>query len=388
MSLITVPPRVAIVYLTYNGPDSERDITRCFETITKINYPLEQLEVICVENPSKHGASWPFIERDWRPREGKDFPKLTIEKNEKDLGYSGACNIGARIADEHGCDYAYLLNQDADTDPDFIKAAVERAESDPQIGFVQSLILLGDNKEEVNSIGNEYHFLGYGYSGGYHWSKKRALAHLDVERETNPRLEVPYYSGAGVLVRLSMMRKIGLYDTPFYMYHEDVDASFNARVHGYHVVIEPKSIIYHYYAFSRSIKKFYWIERNRYLVMLSYYKLATWLLILPAFLVVEIGSFLFSIKSGWWRERLRAYAFYLRPSTWEWVRIRRKRIQTERMVNDRGLLALAESRILFQEGTQENTQVGSTGVSGFLVQGIANPLLTLYWNVVYALIRW
>ncbi|MFH0928588.1 MAG: glycosyltransferase family 2 protein, partial [bacterium] len=67
-------PRVAITYLTYNGPESYHDITRCLKSIQVADYPLDKLEVNCVENPSPSGASWPFIEKEWLPLSEKSFP--------------------------------------------------------------------------------------------------------------------------------------------------------------------------------------------------------------------------------------------------------------------------------------------------------------------------
>ncbi len=383
-------PRVAIIYLTYNGKDSYEDITRVFTSLTTLDYPRDRVEIICVENPSAHGASWPFIEKEWYPRVGVDFPAITIEKNEKDGGYSGANDVGARIAKEHGCAYVFLLNQDTDIDPKFLRAAVERAESDPKIMLVQSLLLLGQDRNLVNSVGNRYHFLGFGYAGGNGWTVDQARSWIETERKTNPDLEVPYVSGAAVLVRLSMVDQIGLFDAPFYMYHEDVDATFNARIHGWKSVLEPSSVVYHYYAFSKSIKKFYWMERNRFMVDLTYYKLLTLLLMAPAFFGVECASMLFAIKGGWWREKGRAWAFYWRPSTWAWVAKRRSRAMKERIISDREFLKWADSKILFQEqspGDSDNASL-KKDVGGSLVQRVANPLLTAYWKLIYTLIRW
>ena len=382
-------PKVAIIYLTYHTKESAIDIPRCLATIEAANYPKDRLEVICVENPSPHGASWPLIERDWVPKSGTSFPTITIEKNEKDLGYSGACNVGVRIAIEHGCDYVYLLNQDADVDPEFLMAAITRAEADPKIGCLQSLVLLGQEKDRVNTIGNQIHFLGFGYSGGYRWTRKRAELELEEARATNPDLEVPYFSGAAVLVRLSMVKELGsLFDTRFYMYHEDTDASFQARLRGWKVSVEPASIVYHYYAFSKSIQKFYWIERNRYVLWLSTFKWRTLLLLALPGLFVEIASFFFAIKSGWWKQRLRAWAFLLYPSTWKWIHERRRRSQPTRVRSDRAMLRWMESRIRFQEGETEKSVIHNTGVSGGIVTKVANPLLELTWNLLYALIRW
>lgn len=383
-------PKAAIIYLTYNTSESYADITRCFRTLSNLDYPRDRVEIVCVENPSPHGASWPFIEKEWLPLAGTSFPKLTIRRNERDLGYSGANDVGIAIAKEHGCEYAFLLNQDSDVDPSFLRRAVERAEADPDVMFVQSLILLGQDRMRVNSVGNRYHFLGFGYAGGHGWSIDEANRWIERERKTNPDLVVPYVSGAAILVRLSMTEKIGLFDAPFYMYHEDVDATFNARIHGWKSVLEPSSVVYHYYAFSKSIKKFYWMERNRYIVNLTYYKLPTLILLAPAFLAVEIASGLFALKGGWWKEKRRSWSFLLKPSSWTWIGARRKKAMQERLIGDRELLKWCESRILFQgdaPGGNDDMSL-KRDVGGSIVQRIANPLLTAIWRVAYFLIRW
>lgn len=384
-------PKVAIIYLTYHGKESYTDITRCFRSIRNVNYPREQTEIICVENPSPHGASWPFIEKEWMPLSGKDFPKLTLHQNKKDLGYSGANNVGLEIAKQHGCEYVFLLNQDADIDPNFLLNAVNRAEKDSTVMFVQSLVLLGQERHRVNSIGNRYHFLGFGYAGGHGWTVEDAQRWIETEQKTNPDLIVPYFSGAAVLVRVSMAATIGLFDTPYYMYHEDVDATFNARIHGWKSVLEPTSIVYHYYAFSKSIKKFYWMERNRFMTNLTYYKFPTLALLAPIFFAVESASFLFAIKGGWWREKLRSWGFFWKPSTWMWVWKRRRRVMRERRISDREFLKWCESRILFQEdapGESDGQTSLKKDMGSSLVQDVANPSLSLVWRVCYFLIRW
>lgn len=373
-------PKAAIIYLTYHGKDSYEDITRCFRSLKNIDYPLDRLELICVENPSTHGASWPFIEKEWKPlSERGEFPRLTLIRNREDGGYSGANVVGMKEAARLGCAYAFLLNQDADVDPKFLRAAVERAERDQKVGFVQSLILLGNDRDRVNSVGNRYHFLGFGYAGGYSWTKTRALDFLEKEKAAGNRdLEVPTFSGAAVLVRVAMAEEIGLFDPRFYMYHEDIDAAFNGRIHGWKSVIEPSSVVYHYYQFAKSIRKFYWMERNRFVVNLTYYKAATLLLLLLPFLAVELISFAFSVRSGWWREKLKAWGFFLKPSAWAWVLARRRKAQGARLITDREFFRWAEARILFQEGD----------ASGSFMTRVANPLMDAAWRILYFLIRW
>ena len=380
-------PKVSVLYLTYNTKDSAVEIPRCMASLERVEYPLDRWEIVCVENPSANGASWPFIERDWATRSGKTLPAITIVKNEKDKGFAGANNVGLEVAMQHGSDYVFLLNQDTEVDPGFLKEVVMRAERDPRVGFVQSLMLLGEHKDRVNSMGNHYHFLGYGYAGGHGMTREAAIAQLEQQRQRDPDVAIATFSGGAVLVRTAMTKDIGLFDEPFYMYHEDIDAAFNGRIHGWKSVIEPKSVVYHYYQFSKSIKKFYWMERNRFLFLLSYYKIGTLLLIAIPFICVELASLLFAIRGGWWREKVRAWAFFFHGSTWKWVWERRRRIQCERQISDRELLSIADSAIKFQEGGSDDTGI-QRDVNGIIVSRIANPTLTVIWKVIYFLIRW
>jgi hypothetical protein len=49
-------------------------------------------------------------------------------------------------------------------------------------------------------------------------------------------------------------------------------------------LIAPASVCRHFYEFSRAQSKWYWMERNRWIVVLKNYRLATLLLLLPAML--------------------------------------------------------------------------------------------------------
>jgi GT2 family glycosyltransferase len=381
-------PKVGIIVLTWHRKETIEDLQGTFASLVKSDYPLDRIVLICEENWSPHGQTWPWIEKEWLPRAGKDFPRIINVQHPTNAGYSGGNNIGLPAARVEGCDYVYLLNQDSDVDPSFITKAVERAEADPKVAFVQSLIMLGNEGERdlVNSSGNKHHFLGFGYSGGYRQRKAEALAELERERVMNPKLAVGYVSGAGLLCRMSFVEQYGipddgkpaLFDGKFFMYHEDTDATFNARIHGFEAVIEPSSIIYHHYQFSRSVSKFYWMERNRFMMNLTYLKLGTLLLLLPAFVGVELISLVFAIRSGWYKEKLKSWAYFWKPSTWAWVWQRRRHAMRVRTIGDRELLRHSVAEILFQEGDAPSS----------VVTKIANPLMRLYWKIAYWLIRW
>lgn len=363
-------PKVGIIYLTYPTPNWERDINRCLASMEKINYPKDRLELICVESKGKLPPVQPWFNERWLPKSGKELPNIHYIFNDAWIGFAGNNNLGLVKAKELGCEYVHLTNEDTDVDPDYILRAVERAESDPKIAYVQSLILLGEDRNRVNTVGNAFHYLGFGYSNGYKWTKEQALDFFEKEKARGNRdLEIGYGSGAGVLCRVSALDEAGLFDEKFFMYHEDTDASLRARMRGWKTVVEPTSILWHYYEFAKSKINYYWMERNRYVLMFSYYRWWTLLLLLPMMLVMEAGIWLFSIKGGWSDMKWKMFKELFTADFWRWVSARRKDIQRIRKISDREFLRFSVSEISFQEETVKNP----------VLDYIGNPILKIYW---------
>ena len=69
--------------------------------------------------------------------------------------------------------------------------------------------------EKINSLGNITHFLGFGYCRSYNQN-------LSQEKFNNLS-DICYASGASVLLRVSVLRQVGLFDEEFWMYNEDQD---------------------------------------------------------------------------------------------------------------------------------------------------------------------
>ncbi len=364
-------PKIGIIYLTYPTPNWERDIDRCLRSMEKINYPKDRLELICVESKGKLPPVKPWFDAHWMIKSEKELPRISYIFNDVWIGFAGNNNLGVEKAKELGCGYVHLTNEDTDVDPDYLLRAVERAESDPKIAYVQSLILLGEDRDHVNTVGNAFHYLGFGYSNGYQWSKTQALAFFDRERRHNPDLEIGYGSGAGTLCRLSALDAAGLFDEKLFMYHEDTDASLRARLRGWKTVVEPRSILWHYYEFAKSKINYYWMERNRYVLILSYYRLWTLIVLAPIILLMDAGVLLFSLRGGWFDMKRKVYREWFTLDFWKWIRRRRRNIQSIRTISDRDFLRFAVSAISFQEDTVKNPVLTYLG----------NPLLRAYWWV-------
>ena len=295
------------------------------------------------------------------------FPGATVVRFGENLGFAEANNRLAELAIEAECDYAYLLNQDCVVEPGFLEPAIARLESDPTIAAVQSRLLLHSDPSRLNTIGNAIHFLGFGYSLG----SGRPVT--EFPRETWDGRDIAYASGAGMLVRLDVVRRIGLFEPSLFLYHEDLDFGWQLRLAGLRSVTAYDSVVRHKWTFSKDPRKFYWLERNRWLVVLENYSMTTLLLLSPAFLVFEIGVLGYAAKAGFLREKLRAAGEFLKWSTWRDLLEQRRRKQRRRVVGDGPILAA-------MTGVIDSPDLASP------LLRLVNPLFAAYFAVIRLLL--
>lgn len=339
--------------------------------LEKLTYPKDRVEFVIVDNPHpQHGPSVRYIEENIMPKSGVTLPKVTLIANNENLGFAGGNNVGIKYALENDFDYVFLHNNDAFVSANFLEPLVEVMEKDKNIGAAQSLLLLHPETELINSAGNAAHYLGFGFCWGYR--QKLNEANLP------PVKEIAYASGAGILMRADLLKKYGLLDEDFFLYHEDFEYCYRLKAVGYKIVLVRDSRVFHKYQFSRSITKYFWMERNRYGILLEFFKWPTLFLIAPMLILLEVSLMLFALKGGWFGERLKVYKYWFDSENWRvWLR-KRKKIQSIRKISDRELLKEAVSKVLFQEKEMENP----------LLLYVGNPVMAVYWWVVRKVMWW
>lgn len=357
-------PSVAIIYLAYN---TSAFLERVFLSVERLDYPKDRLHLIVVDNASSDGsADW--IREHVVPKSERQLPRVTFFPSETNEGFAGGNNLGIDRALLEGADYVYLLNGDARLDPSAIAEAVAMAEGDASIGSVQSLIRLWQDEGVLNATGGSVHFLGFGFARD---NGKRASAE-DVARLDGK--DIAYASGAAVLYRSSALREVGLLEDFYFMYHDDLELGWRLRLAGYRNVLAVRSIAFHHYEFRRSIKKLYWMERARLLVLLSHLKPATLLILWPYLLALEIALLVFAAKGGWLKDKLCVYRDMLRPTTWRHVAQKRRLSSVIRKVSDKEIVRFWTGKIEHQE------------TSNPVVNYVANPTLSVLWFFLKRLI--
>lgn len=246
----------------------------------------------------------------------------------ENLGFAAGCNLGAARG---SAPVLALVNSDARVDPRALRVLAEAAGEGALIA--SAAVLLADEPEKLNSCGNPVHYLGLSWSGGL---GEAASEHLE-------RRQVASASGATLAVSRALWEQLGGFEECFFTYCEDADLSLRALQLGARTEYIPQARSLHHYEFSRNPEKFYHLERNRLMMVLTLFESRTLARLLPAACVLELAVLAASIREGWWRQKLRGW-------WWLWrnrglLRTRRARVQQARVVGDEVVLGVLSSRV-------------------------------------------
>jgi len=268
-------PRVSIVILNYNGL---ADTLNCLKSLDKCTYP--NLEVILIDNGSPDPENVRILAEDSRLR-GNDIRKVEIPAfagmtkdagmtrsyrfidNKKNDGFAGGCNRGMEIVLAEGkSKYVYLLNNDTEVEPDFMEEAVRVAEQDDRIGIVATKSFYFSDREVVESAGLTLLDSGEVVSRG---RMKHSSNLMDDE-------ELLGACGAAALLRVDMLREIGLFDEEFFLYSEDSDLSLRAVTMGWKCWFAHRSKIYHKVSVTtRKVRNYRFNVKARYNQFKAYF---------------------------------------------------------------------------------------------------------------------
>lgn len=346
--------QIAIVIVTYQA---EPWLRRVLDSIRELQLPAEyQVTTLIVDNASidqTESIANGYSEVVWLPQ------KINT-------GFTGGNNIGFRWAKDNGSDYVFLLNQDAYCAPTTISLLVDFLESRPEAVAVQPQILLYPKIEQINTLGGSIHFLGFG----------------STTECFKPKLpdgvikEIAYGSGAACLYRLDQLAKTEYFYEPLFLYHEDLDLGWIIKLQGGRNFLLSSAVVYHEHEFSRNAKKYYYLERNRWLVMIQNYHWLTLIGLLPAFLACELLVWLGAVSQGWWRQKLSALSYFIKFDHWQLICRRRDWVQRHRKLSDYLATEFFSTNFDYRD------------LNNPLMKLVVNPLMTIYWFFFRLIMFW
>lgn len=225
-------PKVFIIILAYNGG---KLLENCLKSLKKVDY--SNFHIVVVDNNSTDN-SVEKIE--------KKFPQVAIVKNKKNIGFAAGNNIGIKYTLEKGADYVLLLNQDTEVEPNFLTELIKEGEKNSQAGLLSPLIFWKRSDQVWFS------------SGRINWLNMKTYHKTSLIQDRN--LETSFLTGCSLLIKRSVLEKVGLLDEDFFLYWEDVDYSLRARKAGFRMKVIPESIVHHFESSNKLNKsKVYWL---------------------------------------------------------------------------------------------------------------------------------
>jgi GT2 family glycosyltransferase len=213
-------PHVTIVTLNWN---SFSDTARSVDSVLNSSY--ENIHVYIIDNASTDGSKDKLNEKYGMSN------NVTIIENDRNLGFSTACNIGIRKGIENNTEYILLLNNDTLVEKDFLNPLVSVMEEYQKVGLVGGIIKYM-NKDEIWYAGGEIDRFRI-------QSPQQNYITNDEPYHTN------FVTGALMLINTELIEDIGMLNEDYFFGMEDKEYSLRAKETGWKLMVAPESVIHH-----------------------------------------------------------------------------------------------------------------------------------------------
>ncbi|HKP13429.1 MAG TPA: glycosyltransferase family 2 protein [Blastocatellia bacterium] len=345
--------RAGVVIVSYNA---KQKLLTCLESLLG-SLPAD-CDLVVVDNASAEGNADAIAEH---------FPEVKLIRSPINLGFAGGCNLGARHTRSRSL---VFLNPDTTVEAGWLEALVAPLEADGRTGLTTARILLMSDPQRLNTCGCDVHLTGLTLCRG-----------TGRARDTYTRRDtVGAISGAAFAIRAELFERLGGFDETMFLYLEDTDLAWRARLAGWQTVYTPDSVVLHDYELRMAAQKIFWEERNRYLMLAKSLRWPTLLLLAPGYLLAEVITWAYVLLKGRAHVgyKLRAYGWMM--SSWRLVLRKRRETQALREVGDREMLKSTGFRIDFGQA--------APGAVGGVARLIFNPVFYVMRAVLLALVWW
>ncbi|MFN8116231.1 MAG: glycosyltransferase family 2 protein [Bacteroidia bacterium] len=226
--------KLSVVIVNYNV---KHFIEQCLFSVLKASENIA-CEVFVVDNNSVDGSVTLIKEK---------FPQVNLIVNKTNTGFSVANNQALKIAKG---EYVLLLNPDTVVQEDTFSKILAFMDEHPDAGGLGVKMLDGqgnfapESKRGLPTPEVAFYKM-FGFSRFFPKSKRFGKYHLSYLSE-DELAEIDVMSGAFMLIRKTVLDKIGFLDETFFMYGEDIDLSYRIKKAGYKNYYFPDTQIIHY----------------------------------------------------------------------------------------------------------------------------------------------
>ncbi|HYF20672.1 MAG TPA: glycosyltransferase family 2 protein [Ramlibacter sp.] len=218
-----VTRRLVVSIVNYRTPGL---VCECVASL-KRHFPVGvALEIAVVENGSGD---------DSLARIRAAHPDIRLVTSGANLGFAGGNNL---VLKDCSADYVMLLNSDATVEAGTLEHLIGVLDADHRIGAVGARIVNADDGSDQDY---PYRFPSL--------AAMVARAMIGAQHPAAGRhdpIPLERLHGAGMMLRGSLLRTVGLLDDGFFMYDEDVDWCTRAAASGWLLCLDPQARVLHH----------------------------------------------------------------------------------------------------------------------------------------------
>lgn len=238
---------VSIITINYNQAEVTRQFLESSKLLTYSNY-----EIIVVDNASVPTLSTRI--------DATQYPRLRIVRSERNLGFTGGNNLGMQEAQG---DFFFIVNNDTELTSSLIDKLLLPFDGNDQIGVTCPKIRFYDTPNLVQ-------YAGYNPMNMY----TGTATPIGYKETDNGQYDEPCFTnfahGCAMMVRRSVVDKVGRFADRFFLYYEELDWSQRIKDAGYLIYYQASASILHKESVSvgqHNPMKTYYLTRNRILYM-------------------------------------------------------------------------------------------------------------------------
>jgi GT2 family glycosyltransferase len=267
-----------VIILTHNGKGL---LGPCIASVQRSRYP--RFEVIIVDNASSDDTVANSM------KEHSADGNFRVVRNDRNLGFAEGNNIGANHA--RG-ELLVFINDDTQVSPNWLDELTKTATVEPSVAIVLPRIIWDASPDgllvgNVDRYGNPSLVDLRPHLKESNGSEPSGNAHLVC----SPQIET-IAAGPAFLIKREVWEQVGGFDPKYFIYAEDTDLSWRAKLLGYKTVLSYGSLVQH--KISGTMRRS-GLERRRYLTYRNMLRTliknySTWSLrkVIPVFLTIKL----------------------------------------------------------------------------------------------------
>ena len=201
---------ILTIIVTFNGM---KWIDKCLRSLMS---SVVATDVVIVDNHSEDGtAQWVQ----------EHFPNVPLFRNDDNIGFAAANNMGFRYAITHGYKFIYLLNQDAWIFPETFATLTRVFATSEKYGILSPMQMVPNlSKQDAQ----------------FHKHCGKAVGGSEEEV-----VDVPFVMAAHWMITQECLQKVGGFSPAFPHYGEDNDFINRSAYHGFHTAVVKTAMAVH-----------------------------------------------------------------------------------------------------------------------------------------------